>query len=151
TLMRMHDGGWRADCTDVDGVIGALRCVEYRPSPGKGALVLGAGGTAPAVLAALAELRIDRVVLLVRDPTRAVETIDCAERVDLPVQVVRWDSDELSTIVNEVDLVVSTVPAGGADALAETFAQVPTVLDVVYHPWPTPLADAVIKRGGNIA
>lgn len=41
-----------------------------------------------------------------------------------------------------VDLVVSTVPAGVADPLAGILAGVPVLLDVVYHPWPTPLVAA---------
>ncbi|HEY0637414.1 MAG TPA: hypothetical protein VGD67_07190, partial [Pseudonocardiaceae bacterium] len=47
---------------------------------------------------------------------------------------------------------VSTVPAGAADDLAATAAAVaPVVLDVVYHPWPTPLATAVAAAGGRLA
>ena len=41
---------------------------------------------------------------------------------------------------DQADLVVSTVPEGAADSLAERLAAVPTLFDVIYHPWPTPLA-----------
>ena len=47
TLVRV-DGGWRADNTDVDGVVGALGEVSGA------AAVLGSGGTAPAAVVALA-------------------------------------------------------------------------------------------------
>ena len=58
------------------------------------------------------------------------------------------------------DLLISTVPAGAADALRRTVAAVLTsapaaVLDVVYHPWPTPLAQAAprprVGRGSGYA
>ena len=37
---------------------------------------------------------------------------------------------------------MSTVPAGAADALADRLRAVPILFDVIYHPWPTPLAAA---------
>ena len=41
------------------------------------------------------------------------------------------------------DLLVSTLPAGrGRRARARTSPDVPALLDVVYDPWPTPLAAA---------
>src|SRR5882757_2227734 len=67
TLLRRPGGGWRADCTDVAGVTGALTAAGgYRPIPHATGLVLGAGGTAAAALAALAELGVADVTLVVR-------------------------------------------------------------------------------------
>ena len=54
TLVRLPDGRWRAENTDVDGVLGALNGVGLGSGDGR-ALLLGGGGTALAVLAALAE------------------------------------------------------------------------------------------------
>jgi len=51
------------------------------------------------------------------------------------------------------DLLVSTVPAGAADFYAEltpTTLGVSCVLDVVYHPWPTPLAQAATRSGAVV-
>ena len=53
------------------------------------------------------------------------------------------------------DLLISTVPAGAADAYARTSAAYCTrrhaaVLDVVYHPWPTPLAQAAAAAGSTV-
>ncbi|MGB3437841.1 MAG: shikimate dehydrogenase, partial [Actinophytocola sp.] len=48
TLVRREDG-WVADCTDVDGVAGALRAAGF--GSGTSGVVLGAGGTARAALA----------------------------------------------------------------------------------------------------
>lgn len=153
TLVRRSEGGWRADCTDVDGVVGALRCAGgYQARSGASAVVLGAGGTALAALAALVELEVDEAVLVVREPARATEALACAERVGLKVRAERWTSDlDLAGLAADSDVVISTVPAGAADAVAEQLAHARCVLDVVYHPWPTPLARAVTERGGRIA
>ena len=48
-------------------------------------------------------------------------------------------------------MLVSTLPAGAADAFAPELARAVCVLDVIYHPWPTPLAQAVGKEGGRLA
>ncbi len=57
--------------------------------------------------------------------------------------------DKLDTAL-DVDLVVSTLPAGAADSYAEALTTVPAVFDVVYAPWPTPLARAVRAAGGTV-
>jgi shikimate dehydrogenase len=53
------------------------------------------------------------------------------------------------------DLLISTVPAGAADEYAQRLRltrNVPaTVMDVVYHPWPTPLAAAAYDAGAIVA
>ena len=44
-------------------------------------------------------------------------------------------------------VVVSTIPAEAqTDAVVESCADVPVVFDVVYHPWPTPLAASAQDR-----
>ena len=40
-----------------------------------------------------------------------------------------------------------TVPAAGAATLAESVAGAARVVDVIYDPWPTPLAAAVTAAG----
>jgi shikimate dehydrogenase len=56
-----------------------------------------------------------------------------------------WDPE----VLTGAELVVSTVPAGAADRFAPYVADVPVLLDVVYDPWPTPIAAAC--RGTVIA
>jgi shikimate dehydrogenase len=145
TLVRVEDG-WRADCTDVAGVTGALTAAGYRPG-GAPALLLGAGGTAAAAVAGLAELGVRDVTMVVRDPARAAETLGTAERVGVRVSVRRWA--ELS--VDGCELVVSTVPAAAVEPHAAELAAAPCVLDVIYHPWPTRLSEAVAAQGGRLA
>lgn len=148
TLVPRGDGTWRADCTDVAGVTGALTVAGGYQSGGR-ALVLGAGGTAAAALAGLAELGVADVTLVVREPARAVSALAAGERAGLRVDVRRWP--ELSASVAGADVVLSTVPSAAVAPHAEELAAAPCVLDVIYHPWPTPLADAVGRRGGRLA
>lgn len=150
TLTRLASGEWAADCTDVDGVTGALRAAGGFTG-GSRALLLGAGGTAAAAVAAFAELGLTDVTLAVREPARARDVVLTAEHVGLRVSVRRLDSIDLDVAASEVDVLVSTLPAGAADPHVSALARAACVLDVIYHPWPTPLATAVSAAGGRLA
>ena len=45
---------------------------------------------------------------------------------------------------------MSTIPADAAVNYAATFAAIPVLLDAIYEPWPTPLAEAVQHTGGHV-
>jgi shikimate dehydrogenase len=66
------------------------------------------------------------------------------------IEVHRWADTDFGGLAGSADVVVSTVPAGVADAHVDELASAPCVVDVIYHPWPTPLAAAVQARGGRI-
>ncbi|SEF34915.1 shikimate dehydrogenase [Amycolatopsis pretoriensis] len=150
TLVRTAKG-WLADCTDVDGVTGALRAAGgYEPSPADTAVVLGAGGTAAAAVVGLAALGVRQVRLVVREPARAGETLDAAKRASLDVEVLRWADTDFASLGSSAVL-VNTVPPDAVVPHVAELAGVAHVLDVIYHPWPTPLAEAVAARGGRLA
>lgn len=138
TLVR-QPAGWHAENTDVDGVLGALRAAGLRPDR---VLLLGGGGTARSVVAALAELGVTELVLAGRRPESTAGALALARRLGLRVTAGDLDPGRSAAVAARVDLVVSTVPAGGADHLAGAVAGVPALLDAVYHPWPTALAAA---------
>ncbi|MFF5212044.1 shikimate dehydrogenase [Streptosporangium sp. NPDC000396] len=140
-----RDGARHGDNTDVYGIVQAL--AEAGAPPPRAATILGGGATAASALAALRELGLTGATLVVRDPARAGETAEVAERLgmSLPVQTF----DKLDTAL-DVDLVVSTLPSGAADGFAGLVARVPVVFDVVYSPWPTHLAATVAARGGVV-
>jgi shikimate-5-dehydrogenase len=147
-----RSSGWLADCTDVDGVVGALCAAGgFDAPPGSTGLVLGAGGTAAATMVAFAQLGVARARLVVRDPARATETLAAAERAGVGVDVVTWSGADFGELAGEASVLVSTVPPDAVAEHAATLTRVPCVLDVIYHPWPTPLAEAVADRGGRIA
>jgi shikimate dehydrogenase len=137
TLVR-RDGVWFADNTDVDGLVGALRAAGAPPI--RSALILGGGGTAAAVLAALAELGTTDVTIAGRRPSSTAAAVTVGKALGVPLRVIGWDTGVVGDAAAGADLVVSTVPAGGADHFASVLSAVPVLFDVIYHPWPTPLA-----------
>ncbi|HEY2697114.1 MAG TPA: shikimate dehydrogenase [Pseudonocardiaceae bacterium] len=151
TLLRL-DNGWQADCTDVSGVVGALRIAGgYQPKPDATGLILGAGGTASAALAGLAELDVLDVTIVVREPARAAQARATAQRLGMTLDVRRWSETDIGALAATCAVLVSTVPAEAAAPHAAELALAPCLLDVIYHPWPTPVADAVAARGGQLA
>jgi shikimate dehydrogenase len=135
-------GGWRADNTDVDGVLGAVSELARRPAS---VTVLGAGGTAQAVVSAVAELGLDECSVLVRDRSRTLDLQATADRAGVRLLIGDLDSDAAALAA---DLVVSTLPAGAADPLATArWTATQSLLDAVYAPWPTALAAAAQARG----
>jgi shikimate dehydrogenase len=145
----LRDGARSGHNTDVQGIVAALQEAGVREVR-RGA-VLGAGATAASALAALAELGERRPVVLVRDRSRAAAVTGAAERLGCAPEVVDLDTGSLP---EECDAVVSTAPAGGLDGRAERLAaRVGTgcsLLDAVYDPWPTVLAERFAARGCQV-
>ena len=143
TLLPMGSGSWRADNTDVAGILGALAEGEVSPSS---VALLGAGGTASAVLVALRELGMASCLVLVRDPARTGQLRATAERADLRIDVRGLDAVD---VLRSADLIISTLPAGAADPLATApWPRGLTLLDAAYQPWPTALAEGIRRSGG---
>ena len=110
--------------------------------------MLGAGGTAQAVLLALHTLGLERCTVLVRDPGRTGELLATAQRCALDIELGTLSPRAAAL---DADLVVSTLPPGAADPLVgRGWSGEQAVLDVVYAPWPTPLAAAVRAAGGTV-
>ncbi len=143
--------------TDVQGIVDAL-AEAGAPAPGS-VTILGAGATACSALAALPELGASGAEVVVREPARARALLDAAERLRVTVRLRPFaslvDSDPGKAGESATGLLISTVPAGVADAYAErvrvTGRAPAAVLDVVYNPWPTPLAEAASAAGAVVA
>lgn len=148
TLVRV-EGGWRADCTDIDGVTGALRELGISSIDGP-AVVIGAGGTARPALAALAEMGAREVVIVSRDRGRAEGALACADQAGLAARWIDFSAQALAAACASASVVISTVPSEGVAQHVEAIARARNLLDVIYHPWPTPLAAAVECSGGKV-
>jgi shikimate dehydrogenase len=148
TLVR-GPNGWTADNTDVAGLVMTLRGAQLR---GGRAVLLGAGGTAQAALAALRELGVDEVVVMVRSVSRADELQAAARRLGTAPEVddALADPGRAAAALRGADLVLSTLPAGAADALGAAVPPGAVALDAVYAPWPTPFAAAAAERGARV-
>jgi shikimate dehydrogenase len=142
-----RDGRRHGSNTDVPGMVAALAEAGVTAPPG--ATILGAGATACAALAALRAIGLATAVVQVRDQARAADLLAAARRLGLAVELRPFGSQ-----VRDGDLLISTVPAGAADFFIERAvdprARPSAVLDVVYHPWPTPLATAAIQSGVTV-
>ena len=148
TLVRTDEGGWRAENTDVGGIGMALQLGLSLDPAGRvpHAAILGAGGTAVAAAVALASLGAEQVDVVVREPARAGEVSRVLGALGVAATVHR-----LTEATVTAPVVVSTVPIDGQPALLDLgWRGGQTVLDVLYAPWPTPLAAAVSAAGGEV-
>ncbi|MER7953554.1 shikimate dehydrogenase [Streptomyces sp. NPDC096030] len=146
TVVFTEDGRRVGDNTDIPGLIAALR--ERGVDKVESAAVLGAGATASSALAALARICTGPVTAYVRSEARAEEMRGWGERLGVDVRTADWANADRAFAA---PLVIATTPAGTTDALAEEVPGAPgTLFDVLYHPWPTPLAAAWSKGGGAV-
>ncbi|WP_042364415.1 shikimate dehydrogenase [Streptacidiphilus neutrinimicus] len=146
TVVFHPDGRRTGDNTDVPGLVAALR--ERGVEKVASAAVLGAGATASSALAALGQVCDGPVLAFVRGPERAAQMRALGERLGVDVVPEEWDR---ATMAFDAELVISTTPAGATDHLAEAVPEQPGALfDVLYHPWPTPLAAAWARRDGVV-
>jgi shikimate dehydrogenase len=138
----VHEGGrWHADNTDIPGAAAALR--ERWTSEVSAATVLGGGATAASVGLALAGLGAASVRLLVRDPARAAAAVAAIRRHPAGPSV---DVGSLHDAEVVGDVMVSTIPAAAqTPALVARCAGPRVVFEIVYDPWPTPLAESVLR------
>ncbi|MFD4335864.1 shikimate dehydrogenase [Streptomyces anulatus] len=132
--------------TDVDGMLQAL--LDAAITRVESACVLGAGATAATALAVLNTLGCREVTAVARDATRTGELACAAERIGIGLRIRPWHE---AAQYLQAGLVVSALPPGAADPLAPQWpAAENALLDVVYRPWPTPLAGAARRAGSTV-
>lgn len=147
TLYFDNDGELRSTNTDVEGFIGNLDASAPGWDGADDVLVLGAGGSARAVIFGLIERGIARVHLANRTASR---TKILAEQFGAQVKPLAWDS--LGDVLPRVGLLVNTTSLGmkGQPPLEVDVGALPstaTVADLVYVPLETPLLTAAKARG----
>jgi shikimate dehydrogenase len=148
----VDDGTLSGHNTDVPGMVRALdeRGVHRVAT----ATVVGGGATATSAVLALSRLGCRDLTLLVREPARARETLEAAGRLAQRPEVHVARLDDLGNGgagSSGVDVVVSTIPAAAQPPHAEALAASAGVLfDVIYDPWPTPLAQAAQAAGRTV-
>lgn len=145
--------------TDVHGIVAALGeggvLAVGAARPVRNAVVLGAGATATSAIAALGQLGCATPVVLARSMARAGGTMRAAHRMGLDPTFRTLDADRAVAQLVTADVVVSTLPPGAADGLAEAFLLAGVrvrgvLLDCAYHPRPTRLVTAW-RTGGGVA
>ncbi|ATG51947.1 shikimate dehydrogenase [Brachybacterium vulturis] len=152
TLLRRDDGSWRAENHDVHGIMAALR--DHGGGTGGSGAVLGSGATALSAVAALIGLGVDTVLLSARSAEKLTPLEDFARGLGAEVRRIPWDRQHE---VLTADMVVSALAIDGARAVAAQWRTLPSLprtgvlLDVLYDPWPAPLAAVVAEAGGEVA
>lgn len=142
--------------TDVPGASAAL--TERHGGGGFGrAVVLGGGATAASVLLALADLGCRDATVLVREPARAQQTVDVVARHPRAprIEVARLPGTGPRArpvpVPGAVDVLVSTIPAAAqAEVVLELVPSAEVVFEVLYDPWPTPLAARAVAAGTTL-
>jgi shikimate dehydrogenase len=142
-----QSGGLFGANTDVPGMVAAL--IEAGVTGTSSPVVLGAGGSAQAAIAAMAALGASSMRIVARSPGRAQPLVDVARACGIGLVVAPWDraSTEGS------DLIISAVPAGAGAALepwTQAWPAAAALFDLVYAPWPTRLADAAGRAGVTV-
>ncbi|MFI5863101.1 shikimate dehydrogenase [Streptomyces sp. NPDC051546] len=146
TVVFTEDGRTVGDNTDIPGLLAALG--EQGVQKVESAAVLGAGATASSALAALARICTGEVTAYVRSEARAAEMREWGERLGVEVRTADWSRAAEGLAA---PLVIATTPAGATDELAGSVPAAPgTLFDVLYDPWPTPLAAAWTGHGGKL-
>ena len=130
--------------TDVWGIEQVLIGHDFNPAAPTA--VWGNGATAGAVVYALARLGVERVVVRARD---AGKTADLAARArGWGIEVVPHTPP---TVGSFAAAVISTVPAPVAAQWIRDEPIFGVVFDVLYNPWPTPLAAWAAAEGVALA
>ncbi|KQM03367.1 shikimate dehydrogenase [Frankia sp. CpI1-P] len=136
--------------TDVVGIGVALSRVMRGAVPGQ-PLILGAGGTARAAVAAVAAAGCPHVAVVARRPEAVAEVVRIGARLGVEVTALPWEL--LATgLPAGPDLVIATTPAGATDPLAtRRWPASSQLVELLYHPWPTALAAAAYRAGARVA
>ncbi|MCB8992643.1 MAG: shikimate dehydrogenase [Nocardioidaceae bacterium] len=123
--------------TDVTGAMAALVELDLGF---KRVTILGAGATAASIGLAVAELGARQIVVAARNAANAEDTFMRIRAHPNAPEVT------LAAIDQPVDteLLVSTIPASAQPALQ--VRAVESVFEVIYDPWPTPLAKLAAER-----
>jgi shikimate dehydrogenase len=140
-------GDWHGANTDVPGLLAALGA-DGGDLPEAEPWVIGAGATARSALAALARLGYRAATVVARRPEALDELASSAAPLGIAVNSRAWTD---AAAVGAAALVISTAPAGATDVIAAGLQGAAGVLlDVVYAPWPTALAEAWAAAGGTV-
>jgi shikimate dehydrogenase len=153
TVVVTPDGALAAQNSDVFGFRENLRdgAPDWDPAAGA-AIVLGAGGSARAVVSALTGLGVTEIRLVNRTIARAEHLARDLAGMGTRISAHGWDRRD--ALLDEAGLLVNTTSLGmsGAPELQIDLSRLPlaaVVADIVYVPLDTPLLVAARRRGNR--
>ena len=142
-----QDGRLTGHNTDGVGFLRALRDEAGFSPEGRRALVLGAGGSARAVVLALSRSNVTGLTIANRTLSKAQTLVELAQGNGVPASAMGLDQDSLSPVAKEADLIVNCTSIGmvrgpdenGAPLLRDQIPSSALVNDLVYNPKVTPM------------
>ena len=151
TLTFLPCGGFKADNTDGYGFLKNLE--ENEPtwdSSNAKVLIIGAGGASRAVISALLNLGVSKIVITNRTYERANEL---KEYFDRKIDVIKWNEKE--QFLREINTLINTTTLGmlgytNLDLSLSSINKGTIVLDLVYNPIKTTLLQNAEKQGCKI-
>ena len=159
TLVPRAEGGWFGTNTDVEGFLAPLRSCGI-PWQGQQALVLGNGGSARAIVAALTELGMAPILVAGRRQENLDRLLQACRGWAPTLAGVAWSENDLPPALGGSALVVNTTPMGMARSGdpeptatplgpgdLDTLPTGATVYDLIYTPRPTALLQQAKARG----
>jgi shikimate dehydrogenase len=151
TVIVAADGSLEGRNTDVYGFCENLRegAPDWQPTLGP-AVVLGAGGAARAVVAALIEMGVGELRLINRTRDRAERVAEELAEPPCRISILPWEARDAA--LEDSGLLVNTTSLGmtGEPELSIDLARLPqwaVVVDLVYVPLETALLAAARRRG----
>ncbi len=154
TVIVMPDGSLEGRNTDVFGFRENLRerAPDWKPAAGP-AVVLGAGGAARAVVAALSAARIEEIRIVNRTPARAEQLADDLAAPATRITAHPWEIRD--AMLRDAGILVNTTSLGMASEpeLDLDLSQLPptaVVVDIVYVPVETALLATARQRGHSV-
>jgi shikimate dehydrogenase len=151
TIVVAADGSLSASNTDAYGFHQSLHesAPDWRASAGA-AVVLGAGGSARAVIAALCDVGVDEIRIVNRTRSRAEAVANDLTTVDTRISIHSWSAAR--EVLDGAALLVNTTSLGmiGEPPLELDLSSLPPpapVVDIVYVPLETGLLASARRRG----
>ena len=148
------DGEIHGDNTDAPGVLRALEEKDDMSVPvSEGVVVLGAGGSARAVVVALALAGVASITIANRTVEKAISLAEeMQQKTDIPMQGMGLTDTRLPAAVRQSVLLINTATASMDPTqpllVSADWLQPNTIVyDIVYTPPVTPLMKAAAERG----
>ena len=151
--LTFENGRIKGDNTDGLGFLEGMRETGLELPQGESALVIGAGGSARAVIVALSSIGLETIFIANRTTSKAIKLAEgLSDTIGTPIHGIGLDDPQLAEIVNGVALVVNTASVGMDISRpplinAEWLRPQTAVYDIVYTPPETRLLLAAAERG----
>jgi shikimate dehydrogenase len=146
-----EDGRFKGYNTDMEGFIQPLKRRKISLA-GKTILLMGAGGAARAVLTALANEHVGRVIIANRNIAKARDVAEHAEKLNLNCELISLN--DVPKVASKAALIVNATPIGMAREpsiiKSEDIIEDSVVYDLVYRPMETGLIQSAKEAGATV-